>query len=338
MVDSRLSVHPPTDPLPPSLTSWRTWRAHIRIARFDHWVKNVFVLPGTVVALTLHRIPLTWDILVKTVIGLLAVGLIASSNYVINEICDARFDQFHPLKRNRPIPSGDAVVPFAYAQWLLLGITGLVVSWQISRWFAWDMLLLLIMGSAYNLRPLRTKDIPYFDVVTEAINNPIRLLAGWLIVSSTVPPVSLLLSYWLIGCYFMALKRYAEYRHLKEDDSLSKYRRSLAFFTPELLLSSVVFYASSAMLFFGAFLMRYRVELVLSFPFIAVVMAVYFVLACKRDSPAEHPEKLYREGKLMLAVVACTVVMILCLVVDVPWINGFFTPTAPVSGAYVEGR
>jgi len=50
---------------------------------------------------------------------------------------------------------------------------------------------------------------------------------------------------------FMALKRFAEYRHLKEDESLSNYRKSLAFFTPELLLFTVVFYASSAMLFFG---------------------------------------------------------------------------------------
>lgn len=332
MIDSVLSLHPPT------LKSWRTWRAHIRIARIDHWVKNVFVLPGIVFALTLYHLPLTWDFVGNMVIGLLAVGLIASSNYVINEICDAPFDRFHPLKRNRPVPSGAVIIPLAYAEWLLLGIAGLVLSWQISRWFGWNMLVLLIMGCAYNLQPLRTKDIPYFDVLTEAINNPIRLLAGWLIVSSTVPPISLLLSYWLVGCYFMALKRYAEYRHLKKDGSLSRYRASLAFFTPELLLCSAVFYASSAMLFFGAFLMRYRVELVLSFPFIAAVMAIYFLLACKRDSPAEHPEKLYREWKLMLGVVSCTVVMTVCLVVDMPWINNFFTPTAPVSGAYVERK
>jgi decaprenyl-phosphate phosphoribosyltransferase len=322
----------------PSLTNWQTWRAHVLISRIDHWVKNVFVLPGIVIALALNRLPLSWHLLGDAVVGLLAVGLISSSNYVINEICDAPFDRFHPLKRYRPVPSGAVIISLAYIQWVVLGAAGLVLSWQISSWFGWNMVVLLVMGCAYNLRPLRTKDIPYFDVLTEAINNPIRLLAGWLIVSSTVPPASLLLSYWLVGSYFMALKRYAEYRHLKEDNSLSKYRKSLAFFTPELLLSSVVFYASSAMLFFGAFLMRYRVELVLSFPFIALVMTIYFVLAFKRDSPVEHPEKLYREWKLMLAVVSCAAVMTVCLVVDMPWINNFFTPTAPVSGAYVQGR
>jgi 4-hydroxybenzoate polyprenyltransferase len=324
--------------LPLSLASWQTLRAHIRIARIDHWVKNVFVLPGIVVALTLHHLPLTWNLVGKVLFGLLAVGLIASSNYVINEICDAPFDRFHPLKRFRPIPSGAVIIPLAYAQWILLGFAGLLLSWKISPWFALNMLSLWIMGCVYNLHPLRTKDIPYLDVLSEAINNPIRLLAGWLLVSSTVPPVSLLLSYWLVGCYFMALKRYAEHRRLKEDGSLDKYRASLAFFTPELLLASVVFYASSAMLFFGAFLMRYRIELVLSFPLIASVMAIYFVLACKRDSPAEHPEMLYRERKLMIAVVGCTAVMICCLVFDMPWMSSFFTPTAPVSNAYIERK
>jgi len=337
MLKSAPSTHPRPDRLP-SLANWRTWKAHARIARLDHWVKNLFVLPGTVVALTLNRLPLTWGLLGKTLLGLLAVGLIASSNYVINEICDAPFDRFHPVKRHRPIPSGDVILPLAYGEWLLLGAVGLLLSWQISPWFGWDMVALLVMGCAYNLRPLRTKDVPYADVVSEAINNPIRLAAGWLIVSTTIPPASLLLSYWLVGCYFMALKRYAEQRHLKKDGDLGKYRKSLAFVTPELLLTSVVFYASAAMLFFGAFLMRYRVELVLSFPLIAVVMAIYFVLAFKDHSPVEHPEKLYREWKLMVAVAGCSAVMIFCLIVNMPWINNTFTPTAPVSSLPLQGK
>jgi len=337
MLGTGASVRSRVDRLP-SLTNWRTWNAHARIARIDHWVKNLFVIPGVVVAITLNRVPLTWGLLGQTLLALLAVGLIASSNYVINEICDAPFDRFHPVKRYRPIPSGDVILPLAYAEWLLLGAAGLVLSWRISSWFGWNMVALLIMGCAYNLRPIRTKDVPYADVVSEAINNPIRLAAGWLIVSTTIPPASLLLSYWLVGCYFMALKRYAEQRHLKKDGDVGRYRKSLAFVTPELLLSSVVFYASAAMLFFGAFLMRYRVELVLSFPFIAVVMAIYFVLAFKDHSPVEHPEKLYREWKLMLAVAGCSAVMILCLVVNMPWINNTFTPTAPVSGPYLQGK
>ncbi|HZB88056.1 MAG TPA: UbiA family prenyltransferase [Terracidiphilus sp.] len=322
----------------PSLTQWRTWRAHVRIARLDHWVKNVFVLPGIVVALTLNHLPLSWELLGRSLLGLLAVGLVASSNYVINELCDAPFDRFHPIKRLRPIPSGSVIIPLAYAQWVLLGAAGLWLAGRISPWLGWDLAVLLAMGCAYNLRPLRTKDVPYVDVLTEAINNPLRLLAGWLMVAATVPPLTLLLSYWLVGCYFMALKRFAEYRHLQQDGSVGKYRASLAFFTPELLLYSVVFYAASSMLFFGAFLMRYRLELVLSFPLVAVVMAIYFSMAFKPNSPAEHPEKLYREWKLMAATAACVACMLVCLMIDMPWLERVFPPTAPVSGAYGQAK
>ena len=301
-------------------------------------MKNVFVLPGIVIALTLYGLPLTWHLFGRSLLGLLAIGMIASSNYVINEICDAPFDRFHPLKRSRPVPSGGVIIPLAYAQWILMGIAGLLLALLISRPFALTGFALWIMGCVYNLRPFRTKDIPYVDVLSEAINNPLRLAAGWFIVSSRLPPISLLVSYWMVGCYFMALKRYAEHLRLKDDGSLSQYRKSLHFFTPELLLYCVVYYGSAAMLFFGAFLMRYRLELVLSFPLISLVMAIYFSLAFKRDGAAENPEKLYREPRLMLAIGSCVLVMLLCFLINMPWLTNMFTPTAPVSPAYEQQR
>ena len=121
---------------------------------------------------------------------------------------------------------------------------------------------------------MRTKDQPYVDVASEAINNPLRMLVGWYIVTSTVvPPLSLLVSYWMIGCYFMAMKRFAEYSDIaahrrRRGDA---YRKSFAYYTSERLLVSIMFYASAAMLFFGAFIMRYRLELILAFPLVARV-------------------------------------------------------------------
>src|SRR5688572_29745580 len=64
------------------------------------------------------------------------------------------------------------------------------------------------MECVYNIPPVRRKDLPYVDVLGEAVNNPLRMLAGRFIVTSVmVAPASLLLSYWMIGCYFMALER-----------------------------------------------------------------------------------------------------------------------------------
>ena len=164
------------------------------------------------------------------------------------------------------------------------------------------------MGCLYNIPPIRTKDHAYVDVLSESINNPIRFLVGWFAVTTTlVPPASLLVSYWMIGAYFMAAKRFAEYRDFERGDGVStavRYRKSFAGYTSERLLVSIMFYASTAMLFFGAFIVRYRLELVLSFPLVAIFMAMYLRLSFRPDSPVEHPEALYRERALMVVLVA----------------------------------
>jgi decaprenyl-phosphate phosphoribosyltransferase len=323
-----------TVPIATGKAARANFAGHMEIARFDHWVKNVFVLPGIVAAFALNHESINVHLIENILIGLVAIGFIASSNYILNEVMDAPFDSFHPIKLTRPVPSGKVNIPLAYLQWIAFAAVGIGLGLMISKLFVLTLLALWIMGCIYNIPPVRSKDVPYLDVLTEAINNPIRLLAGWFMVSTvTMAPGSLLLSYWMVGCYFMALKRYAEYLRLKEGGQLGQYRKSLAFFTAEGLMVSVMFYGSSAMLFFGAFLMRYRLELVLSFPFVALVMAIYLSLGFKRDSAVEHPEKLYRERDLMGAVVLCALVMTLCFLVDMPKLYKILTPTAPISRA-----
>jgi decaprenyl-phosphate phosphoribosyltransferase len=133
----------------------------------------------------------------------IAITLVACSNYVINEVLDAPFDRLHPIKKNRPAARGLVNIPAAYVQWLLMMIAGVAIGLTISKMFALMALILWIMGCIYNFPPIRSKDVPYLDVLTESINNPLRMLLGWYAVTSVlIPPVSLLIAYWMIGCYF----------------------------------------------------------------------------------------------------------------------------------------
>jgi len=316
----------------PSASRATLW-GHIQIARVDHWFKNVFVFPGVVVAIGLDPSLLSAPGLpIRLFLGLLAICLVASSNYVVNEVLDASYDRQHPTKCNRPVPSGKVNVPLAYVQWLLLMVTGMGIALQISIPFAMTMLVLWIMGCIYNIPPVRSKDLPYLDVLSEAVNNPLRMLAGWYIAGSlVVPPTSLLISYWMIGCYFMAMKRFAEYRHIDDPARAAAYRKSFSFYTEPRLLVSVMFYGSTAMLFFGSFLIRYRFELILSFPLLALVMATYLSLAFKEDSAVQSPEGLYREPALMAVVITCTVTMAMLMFTDIPVLYETFHPTLPLT-------
>ncbi len=305
-----------------------TLKGHIQIARFDHWFKNVFVFPGIVVALSVDPAHIDISLLYRTIIGLLATGFIASANYTINEILDAPYDRLHPLKNTRPVPSGRVNIPLGYLQWILLLAAGVGLAFTISPGFVFTMALFWVQGCLYNIRPFRTKERPYLDVLSESVNNPIRMLAGWYIADVGVVPItSLLVSYWMIGAYFMAIKRYAEYREIADPELARKYRRSFGYYNEQNLLVSIMFYASLAMLFMGAFIIRYRLELIVSFPFISLVMALYLNLGFKEHSAAQRPEKLYREPALMAAVSAATSVFFLALFVDIPLLYKTFAPS-----------
>ena len=67
-------------------------RPYIRIARVDHWFKNVFVLPGVVFAIYDTPTLLARSLVPRTLVALLATGLVASSNYTLNELLDAPMD------------------------------------------------------------------------------------------------------------------------------------------------------------------------------------------------------------------------------------------------------
>lgn len=307
-----------------------TLRGHVDIARIDHWFKNVFVLPGIVAAIGIDPAHVPSNLLARVAVGLLSVCLVASSNYVINEVLDARSDLSHPLKFERPVPAGKVSVPLAYVQWIGLMVLGIGLGTLVSTPFAVTVGVLWVMGCIYNIPPLRSKDLPYVDVLSESVNNPIRLLAGWFIAgTASVAPASLLFSYWMMGSYFMAMKRYAEYRDIGDPARAAAYRKSFAHYTEERLLVSVMFYGSASMLFLGAFVMRYRLELILSFPFVALVMAMYLFLAFRPNSAVQRPEGLYREPSLMIAVVVCAAVICGALLIDMPILQRIFNPMAP---------
>ncbi len=314
-------------------------RAHLSIARLDHSIKNIFVLPGVVVPLSVSPGLLNLQLIYRLLPALISITLVACSNYVINEVLDAQFDRQHPVKRNRPAARGLVSLPLAYAQWLLMMFAGVAIGLSISRMFTLTLIALWIMGTLYNIPPVRTKDVAYLDVLSESINNPLRMLLGWYAVTSVlIPPVSLLIAYWMIGCYFMALKRFSELSEIKDRGVASAYRASFKNYSPESLLISVMFYASAGMLFLGAFIIRYRMELILGFPLVALTMAIYLKLAFRAESAVQNPEKLYREPVLMASFIATALVMGLLLFIRIPQLEQFFLPTLPSSPDLSAGQ
>jgi decaprenyl-phosphate phosphoribosyltransferase len=305
-------------------------RDYVGLARPDHWFKNVFMVPGVVLAWTASGRPPIGPLVPALLLATVSACLVASSNYTLNEWLDAEEDRQHPEKRFRPAAAGRIRAPLAYVQWLLLGVVGLALGRAVSVEFFWSVAALFAMGIVYNVRPLRSKDRAYIDALSESVNNPLRLLMGWYVIDSgLIPPASLLLAYWMLGGFFMAMKRFGELRHINDTAVAGAYRKSFRHYTPERLLISVVFYATAFGLFAGIFVIRYRAELVLAVPFVAGLMAMYMHLGLLPDSPAQHPEALFRHTPFVVYGCVTALVLILCLLIRLPWMNQLFQTTIP---------
>jgi 4-hydroxybenzoate polyprenyltransferase len=259
--------------------------------------------------------------------------MVASSNYIINELLDAPYDALHPVKKNRPIPSGLVNQKIAYVQWIVFALIGFTLALFLGWRFLSIALTLWIMGCIYNIPPLRSKDKPYFDVLSESINNPLRLLLGWYSTGIVLlPPISLVLAYWMVGAFFMAVKRFAEFRRINDPVISAGYRRSFSYYNEKRLLTSITYYAVAFGLFFGIFLIRYRMELILSTPIIAGFIAWYIHLGFLENSPTQYPEHLYKQKGFLLYCIFCVIIMLALLFIPVPFLHDFFQPTITTTG------
>lgn len=300
---------------------------YIKIARPDHWVKNVFILPGVVIAVLLTNPILTMETAVKLIIGFFATCFIASANYVINEWLDAEFDQYHPTKKFRPVVSENMKFSLVMLEYAIFIVLGLGCSLLINMPFFYMELWLLVMGVLYNVKPIRTKDIPYLDVLSESINNMIRLLLGWFIITSEFqPPSSILIGYWFAGAFLMATKRFAEYRMIGDPSQAGLYRKSFKSYTEVSLLVSAFFYAMCATFFIGVFMIKYRIEYLVAMPFIFGLFCFYLVISFKPDSAVQKPEKLYREKKLLIYIAVLVVILLILSFIDVPMLDYWEQP------------
>ncbi|MBR2215389.1 MAG: UbiA prenyltransferase family protein [Selenomonadaceae bacterium] len=300
-----------------------TWSDYIRIMRLDHWIKQLFILPGIITALALTDDAFR-NVIIDVLCGGIAASLVASANYVINEYLDAKFDQFHPTKKHRSIVGKAVRGQHIFCLWSFLTAIGFILAWRVNLPFLIACIALWVMGIIYNVRPIRTKDIPILDVLSESLNNGIRFLLGWFIVTANnLPPVSVLLGYWLAGAFLMAIKRYAEYIMIGDAAVAGKYRQSFTFYTERSLLISAFFYAMLSVFFIGIFLIKYRLELLLFMPFFIGIFCYYFYLAFQEDSAVQKPEKIYRQPLLMLYCLGLTILFCVLMKVDIPWLSIF---------------
>lgn len=300
-------------------------KKYIKIMRIDHWIKQLFIIPGFICALYLGKFAFSTSIIIRLLFGLLATSFIASANYVINEYLDMEFDKYHPIKKKRALVQEKVNGKIIWMMWFFLGLCGLLLGYfGLGRNFFFMEVLLLIMGILYNVKPFRAKELFLIDVLSESVNNAIRFLLGWFILPiHIIIPISVVLGYWMGGAFLMAIKRYAEYRMIDDKKKASLYRKSFQYYNEKLLLTSAFFYSMCSIFFIGIFLIKYRIELILVIPFVVGLFCYYFYISFEKDSAVQRPEKLYKEKGLMIYCIFLVILFAVLMNVRIPWLDIF---------------
>ena len=177
------------------LQTKRSWLLPlIKAMRLHQWVKNLLL--GLLIALNIANFTPDW--LSGFAIAFFSFGLVASGTYLINDLSDLQSDRQHPVKKNRPLASGDLEIPYAIWASLTMITAGFIVGSLISEHFVYILAAYLVLTFLYSYQ---IKKLPVFDVVCISFLFCLRIYAGGEIIGMAP-------NLWLIvacGLFFLSL-------------------------------------------------------------------------------------------------------------------------------------
>ncbi len=164
--------------------------AVLRLIRPKQWIKNAFVFVPLFFGGELFQT----DALLSGLIAFVAYCFAASSIYCFNDIHDVEADRNHPVKRLRPIASGDISIKTAY---MLMATSFLLSIVTVAALDSWETMGVILFYWCLNLcYCIKLKHYAIIDVCVVAFGFVLRLMAGGM-------ATDVVLSKWIVLMTFL---------------------------------------------------------------------------------------------------------------------------------------
>ncbi len=179
-----------------------------RSLRLHQWAKNALLF----VPLVLGGKTLDAGAWVTAMAGFVAIGLVASATYLINDLCDLSTDRNHWSKRRRPLASGELSI----REGLLLAACGLVGGFGIAASIGYGAGLMLVLYLSVTLSySFALKRVPVLDLFILAALFTMRLGYGIVLTEVRISPWLLVFSMFVFVSLSTA-KRHTELLRVAE--------------------------------------------------------------------------------------------------------------------------
>src|SRR3989344_4668431 len=261
----------------------------LELLRVKQYYKNLIIF----LSLIFLGKEITLEAIILTSIGFIALCLISSSNYIINDILDKDKDKLHPFKKKRPIANNYYSTIFAGIISILLAITSLSISILISEKFFILILTIFFLTLFYSLK---LKEEIFLDITLISTNFIIRAISGIVIINARLSP-------WLILCTFFLSFLLAIGKRINEFNYSKDYKIVLKYYTNDLLNKLLIISTTLLILSYSlySFLSIYPL-LIYTIPIPTYIILRYLYLIETNSNIPGELENFYKDKQLFISI------------------------------------
>jgi 4-hydroxybenzoate polyprenyltransferase len=285
-------------------------RLHVRAAlvalRPRQWSKNLLLFAGIVFAAEIGDAGRWLD----ASLAFVAYCAASSAAYLVNDVRDAAEDRLHPLKRSRPIASGELPTRSAIALAAVLGAAAFALTAPLGLVSLAFLAGFAALQLAYSFG---LKHIALIDVMAIGALFVIRAAAGAAAVEVEISPW-LLLCTALLALFLGLAKRRGELVLVGADEAPG--RPVLEGYTLELVDQLVSVVAASTLIAYSLYTFEaHDRTMMLTIPFVLFGVFRYLLLVHRRDLGEEPETVLLSDWPILVCVAlwAVTAATILAL-------------------------
>lgn len=272
--------------------------------RVKHYLKNIVVFIPLVFSLKFSDLKLT----TLSIVAFVAFSLIASAVYVFNDIFDAEKDKMHPIKKNRPIASGEVNVSLAWCVFVILTLFSFILALAINKYVFASVFAYLLLNLLYTYK---LKTTPIVDVVCIAFGFILRVLAGCVAIL-VAPSLLVILLTFFTSLFFTFAKRKLEFA------LINNCRASIKCYNERLLNHLVRINAILSVVFYVAYVQAVNANakflIISAIPFAILIFRLLFLTYTSKnnDDPANF---IYKDKVTKIILLLYFVILALVLII-----------------------